>query len=84
MTREQEIRHLVEKYYYLVAQDHHKDRDCHFEVTLNYKYDGQCSYQVDHFGYCNPEIHEDFETLKQAKQYLITKLKEYIASEEGK
>lgn len=54
-----------------VAPHHHKDRDCHFQITINYSYGQKPTYSIDHYAYIGKEIHEiGIESLKEAEKIL--------------
>lgn len=49
---QKEVQELQAKWYEYVSLDHHKDRDCHFYVNLDFAYDGtDIDHEVTHHGY---------------------------------
>lgn len=82
MNIDSEITQLTQKWYALVGQDHHKDRDCHFYIEKRWSYGLPPDYHVIHEGYVwGEDIHKGFRTSADAHRFLIDKLKEMIAAE---
>lgn len=66
----EEVQRLQEAWYKYVAQDHHKDRDCHFYVEIDYAYYGtDISHAVTHNGYI---YHQDLRLDGKGGDYLPT------------
>lgn len=80
MTNEEKILKLSSLWYNLLI-DHHKDRDCHFEIIKTYSYGYEISYTVQHFGYIYKEFHRNFDNQEDAEKWLINKLKIMIRYE---
>jgi len=77
---DEDIQKLASEYYELVCQDHHKDRDCHWNIVKRWSYGGKPKYHVEHFGYVyDYEYSEDFSTHKEALNELERVLKAAIA-----
>ena len=72
------ITKLTGLYYSLIANDHHKDRDCHFYINKYWSYGDEPCYMVEHYGYCNNEFSISFKTSQEAHKFLVKKLEEYI------
>ena len=51
-----EAKELMVKWQEYVALDHHKDRDCHFYVELDFAYGTAVDHTVRHYGYIADEI----------------------------
>jgi hypothetical protein len=73
-----QITELTEKWYFLIGQDHHKDRDCHFYINTVWSYGNKQKYRVEHYGYIFRDIEEEFDTYDAAAQFLLNKIKEMI------
>lgn len=66
----QECQRLQDAWYNYVSLDHHKDRDCHFYVELDYAYDGtDISHAVTHHGYI---YHDELRLEGNGTDYLPT------------
>lgn len=66
---------LTDKWYYYVNLDHHKTRDCIWNIEISYKYGDEPKYMAYHHGYVidtwySPEC----DTLEDAEMWLINKL----------
>lgn len=48
---QRKIQKLSALWYEYVNFDHHKDRDCHWNITISYSYGGHPVYQASHNGY---------------------------------
>lgn len=77
MTIEEEIKRLVAIRYMIVGCQHHKDRDCHYEVSRKFSYGGFMEWKVEHYGY-HEDFHETFDSEGGALVYLRDKLKELV------
>ena len=73
-----QITELTEKWYSLISQDHHKDRDCHFYINTVWSYGKKQKYRVEHYGYIFRDVEEVFNTYNEAAQFLLNKIKEMI------
>jgi hypothetical protein len=73
-----QITELTEKWYLLIGQDHHKDRDCHFYVNTFWSYGQKQKYRVEHYGYIFRDVEEEFDTYNEAAMFLLNKIKEMI------
>jgi hypothetical protein len=71
MTNHQKIIELNKIWYDLIGSDHHKDKDCHFRICTHYYYGDKVEYEVEHHGYIMDDIYKDFDTQKEAEEYLI-------------
>ena len=76
-----QITELSKEWYILIGGDHHKDRDCHFYINTVWSYGQKQKYRVDHFGYIFEEIEEEFDTYREAAQFLLNKITEMIKIE---
>ena len=76
-----ELAKLVAEYYDLIGGDHHKDKDCHFYITLDYRYDGQLEITVSHYGYIRELVSTCVDSLGAGEQILIDFLTEAIKEE---
>lgn len=83
-----EITELTAEYYKLIGQDHHKDRDCHFDIEHKWSYGEDTGWHVTHYGYIN-EWSAKFTTEEAALKWMIQKLsgaiknqKDYFKQEE--
>jgi hypothetical protein len=73
-----QITELTEKWYSLIGQDHHKDRDFHFYINTVWSYGQKQKYRVEHYGYIFRDVEEEFNTYNEAAQFLLKKIKEMI------
>lgn len=76
-----QITKLSEEWYTVIRGDHHKDRDCHFYINTVWSYGQKQKYRVDHFGYIFEEIEEEFDTYREAAEFLLNKISEMIKIE---
>jgi hypothetical protein len=81
VTIEEQIKQLTAKWYEYVGSGHHKDRDCHFCVQMDYQYDGELVITATHYGYIGKEFDLTAETIEQAHYILLTAMQEMIAEE---
>lgn len=81
MSVQSEIVELTNKWYEYVSQDHHKDRDCHFYITLDYKYGDEPIFEIDHYGYVGDEFHAKAHTLEKAQVILLDRIKQMISKQ---
>lgn len=82
MSIQSEIVDLTNKWYEYVSQDHHKDRDCHFYITLDYKYGDEPIFEIDHYGYVGDEFHAKAHTLEKAQAILLDRIKQMIKKQQ--
>lgn len=80
---QKEINSLTERWYLLIGQDHHKDRDCHWYINSVWSYGQPVKYRVEHYGYILDDICEEFTTYSEACLFLIETLKDAITKEEN-
>ena len=78
---DKDIIELTSKWYEYVGTNHHKDRDCHFTITLDYKYGDEPIFEIDHYGYVGEEFHDAAHTLDKAKEILLERIKQMIMIE---
>jgi hypothetical protein len=74
-TNIQKITELTNKWYAYVNLDHHKSRDCVWNIEISYAYGEKPKYMAYHNGYVierwnSPEC----DTLEDAEQWVINKL----------
>lgn len=81
MTTKSEISSLTEKWFDYVSKDHHKDRDCHFYINIDYAYGREPIYEISHYGYVGQEFTEEAKTLEEAETKLLAGIKAIIAKE---
>jgi len=74
MTNHEKIIGLNKIWYSLIGLDHHKDKDCHFRICTHYYYGDKVEYEVEHHGYIMDDIYKDFNTQKEAEEYLINEV----------
>lgn len=79
---QKEINSLTERWYLLIGQDHHKDRDCHWYINSVWSYGQPVKYRVEHYGYILDDISEEFATYSEACHFLLRMLKKAITREE--
>ena len=81
MNIEQEITKLTQKWYSLMGDDHHKDRDCHWYIETKWSYGYPPVYTVQHYGYILDKIENEFDSYDKALIELREILKENIEEE---
>ena len=82
MNKEQYITKLTKIWYKLVNLDHHKDKDCHWYISMVWSYGEKPYYRVEHYGYVYDEVIEGGLTYNEAIQFLLDTLTHAIKSEE--
>jgi hypothetical protein len=78
----EEITKLTEKWYNLIAPDHHKNRDCHWYINTKWSYGQDPVYVVEHFGYVYEHVEISCATYELALQALKKELELAIKQEE--
>lgn len=78
------ITELTDVWYKLIAKDHHKDRDCHFYINTVWSYGQRPYYRIEHFGYINDDLTEEYPTYREACESLIEYFTEIINREQVK
>jgi hypothetical protein len=80
MSIEQDITRLTQKWYALMGEDHHKDRDCHWYIETKWSYGQVPTYCVIHHGYVYNRIEENWSSyegaLNRLREILIDAIKE--------
>lgn len=82
MNIDEQIIDLTKKWYDYVRIDHHKDRDCHWVIEIDYAYGDNPIYTVRHYGYIADDYTREFNSLEEAKKCLIGIIKECFELEE--
>jgi hypothetical protein len=78
---EKNVHRLTEIWYSLISWNHHKDRDCHFYITVDFCAHRQGPvWSANHYGYLK-EFDQDCATYTEALAVLRLNLKEIIAEE---
>jgi hypothetical protein len=77
------ITELTEEWRKLVVKDHCKDRDFHFYINTVWSYGQKQKYRVEHYGYIFRDIEQEFNTYKEAAQFLLNKITEMIKIEKN-
>jgi hypothetical protein len=77
----EEITKLTEEWYYILGKiGHFKDRDNHWYVETKWSYGFPPKYTVQHCGYIQGDVEEEFDSYENAlvglKNILIEKVKE--------
>ena len=65
---------LTKLWYQVVNLDHHKDKDCHWYINIEYSYGGKPVYVVKHYGYIHTDVNKSFRDLVNAESYLMIEL----------
>jgi hypothetical protein len=78
-----QITELTKKWYSLIGQDHHKDKDCHFYINTVWSYGQKQKYRVEHYGYLYKDVEETFDTYREAAEYLLKTLEIMIEREKN-
>ena len=73
------IKELTEKWYKLVSQGHHKDRDCHWRIVERWSYGEAPCYFIEHDGYVVDGIDIKCATYEEAQRKLISILEILLA-----
>lgn len=85
MTAREDVVQLAQEYLAQFSHDHHKDRDCHFEVTMRISAypdrDGNYvrGWCASHEGYINRWSHDGFGAAEDAWQFHAANLRLAIA-----
>ena len=66
-------------WYDLVSHDHHKDRDCHFSLTIQFSYRGERTISIEHHGYVDHAWRETARSLSHAAERLLIRICRQIA-----
>ena len=83
MKIEKQITELAEKYHKLIAGDHHKDRDCHWNIETKWSYGNEPIFIVEHRGYLHETERSTFDKYETALIFLRDELKDAIEIEES-
>lgn len=81
MDMDKDIIELTSKWYEYVGTNHHKDRDCHFIVTVDYAYGDKPTFEIDHYGYVGNEFHLTAQSYGEALKKLYTNIQKMIYDE---
>jgi hypothetical protein len=74
-TNSDKIVKLTDKWYYYVNLDHHKNKDCIWNIEISYKYGDEPKYFAYHNGYIIDDwASPNCDTLEDAELWLINKL----------
>jgi hypothetical protein len=79
----EQVKNLTQEWYSLISGDHHKDRDCHWYISTKWSYGQDPVYIMEHYGYINAHVVEEFQDYESALDALIEKLK-FVIEEEKK
>ena len=71
---DQQIEELAAEYQYLIATDHHKDKDCHWYITRTWSYGEDQLWSIIHHGYCYKDVDIVCSSYREAQQTLIEEL----------
>ena len=78
---ESQVQTLIGEWCSLISSDHHKDRDCHFEICKRWSYGNKPYYYVSHRGYIYHNCDfgcEERATYAEARAELLNMLKSMI------
>lgn len=75
------ISELTSKWCSLICADHHKDKDMHFYIEVDYSYGKPPVYHAQHNGYVADSFFEAFTCFEDAEEFLVRKLRTMV--EEG-
>jgi len=82
MASQEKIIKLNKIWYSLVACEHHKERDVHFYIIIDYHYGDRVTYTVEHKGYINHHYQEtEWDSYEECQVELIKLLKYSILEE---
>lgn len=81
MTPSEEILRLTKFWYEYVNGDHHKDRDCHFYITIDWAYGEKPRYLVEHHAYISDDINVLCNSYEEAEQELLDSIRDIIKKE---
>ena len=76
-----QITELSKEWYTVIGGDHHKDRDCHFYINTVWSYGRKQKYRVEHYGYIVENIEEEFDTYREAAEFLLNTITDMIKIE---
>jgi len=51
MNTQEKIVQLTDKWYRFIVKDHHKDKDCHWYIEVDFAYGQEPTFKAFHFGY---------------------------------
>jgi len=77
------IKKLSEKWYKLIGGDHHKDRDCHFQIVKEWSYGDHPKWYATHNGYITELFSDKFDSYETCETWLIDNLKDMLKNYEG-
>jgi hypothetical protein len=82
-TKKDQIVELSQKWYEYVSQDHHKDRDCHWYVEMDFAYGNEPIFRACHYGYIahDLKVKPDRKTYEEAENDLLELIKSAIEGE---
>ncbi|GJL61678.1 MAG: hypothetical protein NPIRA04_03320 [Nitrospirales bacterium] len=72
------ISKLMALWYRTIGLEHHKDHDCHFTIETRFSYGGQVRFVLNHHGYLEKDIEEEYWSYELAEQALIRLLRQLI------
>lgn len=81
MKTEKRITELSAQYYELIGGEHHKDRDCHWNIETLWSYGKPPVYIVEHKGYLHETEKATFDSYETAMAFLRDELIEAIEIE---
>ena len=80
---EDKVTALTSRWMSLISGDHHKDRDCHFEIARKWSYGDKYSWRVEHNGYLINPVTIVCSSYKLALECLIKRLEHEIKNYEN-
>ena len=81
LTLSHRIQRVTALWYDLISEEHHKDRDCHFYVTIQFSYNGERTISINHEGYVAEVWQETADSLSAAAQHLLIRICRQILRE---
>lgn len=76
------ISRLVGLWYEVIGPLHHKDRDCHFGISVNWSYAGdKFHWRIEHNGYLMRPPDETYHSYEEAREALAVFLSDGIINQ---
>ena len=82
---ENDLIDVMSKWYDLISKNHHKDRDCHFNICKRFSYGNKWHYYIEHHGYLfdsNIVPDKEYNSYYEARESLILMINKMISEYE--
>jgi hypothetical protein len=78
---QEQITKLTCEWYDIIKTDHHKDRDCHWNISVRWSYGDEPAFVIEHHGYILDHIEQSYPSYRSACFGLISMLEKFIREE---